>query len=82
MDKKGLNEIRTQLRKARRMYETAQINEMKLFDMLEKENIDLDTVAEFAPNADNLGDAISCYLCYNESNEKDIMAAIAEATGE
>ena len=41
MDKKGLNEIRTQLRKTRRMYETAQNNEMKLFDMLEKENIDL-----------------------------------------
>lgn len=31
MDKKGLNEIRTQLRKTRRMYETAQNNEMKLF---------------------------------------------------
>lgn len=79
MDKKGLNEIRTQLRKTRRMYETAQDSEFKLFYLLDKLGVNLDQDTDFAPNAETLGTSITCYLNYGESNEDDVMSAIAAA---
>lgn len=63
------------LSKAKKAATEAQAAEARVFRALEDMCIDLDTPSN-AENATNLGDAISCYLAYDEFSHKDIMDEI------
>lgn len=63
------------LSKAKKAATEAQAAEARLFRALEDMCIDLDTPTN-AENASNLGEAISCYLAYDEFSHKGIMSEV------
>lgn len=60
---------------AKKKAEAAQLAEDAVFRVLEDMCIDLDAPTE-AENADNLADAITCYLAYGEYSHAGIMAEV------
>ena len=67
--------IKNMIQKAKRAYEKAQEAERVVFQALEAMRIDLDAPTE-AENADNLGEAVTCYLCYGEYSLAGLLAEI------
>lgn len=63
------------LSKAKKAATEAQAAEARVFRALEDMCIDLDTPTN-AENADNLGEAVSCYLAYDEFSHKGIMSEV------
>jgi hypothetical protein len=65
MDKKVFDKL---IVTAKKYYDKAQVAEGELFAYLEQElqNVDLEGIPSKAENADNVKDAISCYLHYDE----------------
>ena len=66
---------------AREAYKWAQLLEESLFNELEMsfENVDLEDVKSNAENAENIKDAICCYLSYGEYSPDEIWNDIIEA---
>lgn len=69
------------LRAAKRKAKAAQEAENGIFDLLEDMCIDAERVPSEAENADNLKDAITCYLSYGEYSVAGIMREIRAAYG-
>lgn len=74
-----IKEVKRRLRKAKKAYEKAQQYESDLFDVLHEYGINLDVPAPSAPNADNIGDMVTCYLQYNENEEHNVIEDIFAA---
>lgn len=74
-DKQTMMEIKKLLQIAKKAYEKAQEAEAAVYIALEDMCLDLDAPTK-AENADNLGEAVSCYLCYDEYSLKGLMAEI------
>lgn len=70
------------LKAAREAYKWAQLLEESLFDELEISfgNIDLEDAKSNAENAENIKDAVCCYLNYGEYSPDEIWNDIIEAT--
>lgn len=70
------------LETAREAYKWAQLLEESLFDEFKTsfENIDLEDAKSNAENAENIKDAICCYLSYGEYSPNEIWNDIIEAT--
>lgn len=69
------------LRAAKRKAKAAQEAENGIFDLLEDMCIDAECIPSEAENADNLKDAITCYLSYGEYSVAGIMREIRAAYG-
>lgn len=80
--KEQLANIRGLLRRSKKAYDKAAALQRELYDLLYEYRIDLDVPAALAENADDLNDAISTYLLYNEVGEKNLMTMLAEALKE
>lgn len=78
-DKKMMiSEFEKALKSAKRKANAAQLAECELFEMLESMGIDAQEIETSAENADNLYEAISCYLSYDEYSAKEIMKELKE----
>ncbi len=77
--KEQKSEVRKLLRRAKKAYEKAQQLESDFYALLYEYGIDLDVSAQHACNADNLNDAVSCYLQYSEGTETELIADIFTA---
>ncbi len=73
--------IRSALTRARATAEKAQAAEQVVFKLLEDACIDPQAVPTSAENADNLEEAISCYLNYGEYSISGLMKEIRGAYG-
>lgn len=64
------DEFKLKMRKARNAFIRAQNKEDELYYLIDSEynNLDLSHIPTKAENADNLYEAISCYLSYGEYN--------------
>lgn len=80
--KTGIKTFLKLLDHARHKHNQAYNAEYKLFSYLESKGISLDTIQTGAPNADNLGEAISCYLHYGEYTEEDLAREVELALKE
>lgn len=69
------------LRAAKRKANTAQEAENTLFGLLDDMCIDAESVPTNAENADNLKEAITCYLSYDEYSVAGIMREVRAAYG-
>lgn len=69
------------LRAAKRKADAAQEAENAIFRLLEDMCIDADSIPTKAENADNLKEAITCYLSYGEYSMAGIMREIRAAYG-
>lgn len=78
----GIKTFAKLLDHARRKNNQASIAEHKLFSYLQSKGINLDTIHTGAPNADTLGDAISCYIHYGEYTEEDLAEEVELALKE
>ena len=76
------NEFVKKIEAAREAYKWAQLLEESLFEELKTsfENIDLEDAKSSAENAENIKDAICCYLSYGEYSPGEIWNDITEAT--
>lgn len=72
-------EVLKLLRKAKKAYERAQRYESDFYALLREYAIDLDAPAPHACNAEQVNDAVSTYLIYNEGVEKEVIADIFAA---
>lgn len=75
MDELTMDELRKLLKKAKTAYEKAQAAEVAVFEALDDMCIDLE-VKTGAENAENLGEAVACYLNYGEYDAKSLLAEI------
>lgn len=64
------DEFKLKMRKARNAFIRAQNKEDEIYRLIDSEynNLDLSRIPSKAENADNLYEAISCYLSYGEYN--------------
>ena len=64
------DEFKLKMRKARNAFIRAKNEEDELYDLIDSEynHLDLSHIPSNAENADNLYEAISCYLSYGEYN--------------
>lgn len=69
------------LKRARNEAIKAQAAESVVFSALDDMCIDADLVETGAPNADNLADAISCFIDYGEYSVAEIMREVRGAYG-
>lgn len=69
------------MRAAKRKADAAQEAENAIFRLLEDMCIDADLVPTKAENADNLKEAITCYLSYGEYSLSGIMREVRAAYG-
>lgn len=69
------------LRAAKRKADAAQEAENAIFSLLGDMCIDADSIPTKAENADNLKEAIACYLSYGEYSVAGIMREIRAAYG-
>lgn len=74
-DEMVINDLKELLRKARVAQIKADEASQAVFAALEDMCIELNAVS-FAENADNLGDAISCFIVYGEYGMKNIISEI------
>lgn len=74
-------EFEIALKSARRKSKTAQKAERLVFTLLDDMCIDADRIPSEAENADNLADAITCYLQYGEFSLSKLMREIRSAYG-
>ena len=77
MTEQTLRTIENAIKRARKKAIEAQAAEMQVYQFLEDACIDLTTKTR-AENADNLGDAISCYISYEEYHLHGLMEEIRE----
>lgn len=68
-----LSKIERCLDDAKYKADAAKHAERDLFFLIEEAGLDVTKLHTNAENADNLGDAISCYLSYGEYSSDDIM---------
>ena len=73
----NLTELKKLLQKAKKAYDKAQEVESEVFLMLDVMGVNLDAPTE-AENADNLGEAITCYLQYGEYTVAGLLSEIRE----
>ena len=67
------------LRKAREKTKEAQLAEQVVFEILGSIEIDTEEIETLAENADNLHQAISCYINYGEYTIEGIMEELKNA---
>lgn len=80
MDKKQtLSKFEKALKETKRKYEAAALAEQELFKILDDMGIDAQEIETSAENADNLHEAITCYLSYNEYSVNGIMEELKDA---
>lgn len=72
-----LKELKLLMRKARKAEQRAEEALRDVYQTLESIGIDLGAPT-LAENADNLGDAISCYIQYGEYSIEDILLELKE----
>jgi len=77
MTEQTLRTIENAIKRAKKKANEAQAAEMQVYKMLEDACIDLTTPTK-AENADNLDEAISCYLSYDEYSLAGLMEEIRE----
>ena len=70
-----IKEVKRLIQKARKLSEQKSIVTLEIFNILEKSGIDLENKSN-ADNADDLEQAITCYIDYNEYNIKSIIEEI------
>lgn len=70
-----LRELEKLIRKAKKAYEKAQEAEAAVFQMLDNMHLDLEAPSE-AENAENLDQAVACYLNYGEFSLSGLMSEI------
>ena len=80
MKEQTLRIIENAIKKAKKKADEAQAAEMRVYKLLEDACIDLTGTTE-AENADNLEEAIACYLAYDEYSLAGLMAEIREQYG-
>lgn len=80
MKEQTLRIIENAIKKAKKKADEAQAAEMRVYKLLEDACIDLTGTTE-AENADNLEEAIACYLAYDECSLAGLMAEIREQYG-
>ena len=74
-----INDIIKEIEKARQYAIKSQKQTDKVFNELDKLDIDLDEIPSEAENADNLSDAISCYIDYGEFGIENIREELLKA---
>ena len=75
-DELVMMEVKKLLQKAKKAYKKAQEAEAAVFHVLEWDMcLDMDVPSE-AENADTLGEAVACWLNYEEYTLKDLLAEI------
>lgn len=72
-----LKEVKLLMRKARKAEQRAEKVLRDIYQILESIGVDLEAPTS-AENADNLGDAISCYIQYGEYSIEDILLEVKE----
>lgn len=72
-----LKELKLLMRKARKAEQQAEEALRAVYQTLESIGIDLEAPT-LAENADNIGDAISCYIQYGEYSIEDILLELKE----
>ncbi|MBQ8618496.1 MAG: hypothetical protein IJ418_13450 [Clostridia bacterium] len=77
MTEQTLRTIENAIKRAKKKANEAQAAEMQVYKMLEDACVDL-TAPTKAENADNLDEAISCYLSYDEYSLAGLMEEIRE----
>lgn len=77
MDELILMDVKKLLQKAKKAYEKAQEAEMDVFRALDDMCLDLEAPSE-AENAENLNEAVACYLNYGEYSLSGLMKEIKE----
>lgn len=75
LDETMFLELKTLIKKARRAFQKAAEAHMAVFEALEDMRVDID-VPSVAENADNLRDAISCYIQYGEFGLENLLSEI------
>lgn len=80
MKEQTLRIIENAIKKAKKKADEAQAAEMRVYKLLEDACIDLTGTTE-AENADNLEEAIACYLAYDEYSLAGLMGEIREQYG-
>lgn len=78
-DELVLMEFEKLLKAAKRKAKAAQLAEDEVFKALQDMCIEPDEIPSEAENADNLQDAITCYLSYDEYSLKGIMHEVRNA---
>ena len=81
MDAQTFSIVERLLRKAKTKAEAAQAAENMLFKALEDMCIDAESVHSDAEDAENLKEAICCFLSYDEYSVAGIMREIKKAYG-
>ena len=74
-DELTMLEVKKLLQKAKKAYEKAQETEAAVFQALEDMCLDLE-VPSAAENANNLGEAVACYLNYGEYSLAGLLSEI------
>ena len=77
--KKILYDGKRKILKARRLATELEEAEREAFRFLDKIGVDI-TKPTAAENADNLGDAVSCYIQYEEFNIDELMEEIYQSS--
>ncbi len=80
MTEQTLRTIENALKQAKKKANAAQAAEMQVYKMLDDAHVDLDAPTE-AENADNLDEAVACYLSYDEYSLDGLMKEIRENYG-
>lgn len=73
-----LKELERLIRKAKKAEDKSKDAEANVFALLDTIGIDLDAPSA-AENAENIGDAVSCYINYGEYGLTNVMREIREA---
>lgn len=77
MNSEELKELKLLMRKARKAEQRAEEALRDIYQILESIGVDLEAPTS-AENADNLGDAISCYIQYGEYSIENILLELKE----
>lgn len=80
MAEQTLSTIENAIKRAKEKARAAQAAEMQVYKMLEDACVDL-TAPTDAENADNLDEAVACYLSYDEYSLGGLMKEIRENYG-
>lgn len=80
MKEQTLRNIKSALKQAKNKANAAQAAEQRVYTMLEDAHVNLQAVTQ-AENADNLDEAIACYLSYDEYTLDGLMEEIREQYG-
>lgn len=77
-----LEEIRREIKKAKEYADKSATHQQKAFKLLFEFGIeDPDMIETYAENADNLQEAIACYISYGEYSLDKLMEEIKRAGG-